>query len=626
MEIENDIIYGYHGKILRVDLTNNRLSEERIGEEFCRKYMGGAGFVNYYILKEVPPDADPLSPENRLVFANGPISGFNIPGVARHSVGAISPSSNGIAKCESGGFWGAQLKRSGFDAIVIHGKSEYPVYLWVHNGQAELKDASAIWGKETKETNEMILKETGDKNTSIASIGPGAENLVRFACIMNDLVSAAGRGGLGAVMGSKNLKAVAVRGKTLPPVKEKGGIDTLRNWMKENNGKLEKLKDIGTSAGIARFPEIADLPVHNFRDQYFPNIEKITAYTLKETIRTGMHGCFACPVQCKKVVEFEGYDKAYGGPEYETIGTLGSNCDIDDLKVISRAHAMCNANSLDTISTGVVLSFAMECFENGILTKEDTGGIELKFGDPESLYKGIELIIKREGFLGNILAEGSGKAAERIGRGAEKYAMQVKNVEFPAHSPLANHSGAIGYATGAEGPDHGNTVLEIVYSGYITSMDMSPAPFRTIGYRDTLPVYDIGSKKIGFLRIEKLKRYVGNMLIICTMMPYSFEQLRDVLNAVTGWDATIMEMFRVADRVYTMSQLINTRRGFSAKDDTLPDRFFSVIEGGPGKGLQPLKKEEFEKAKQDFYFLMGWDKNAIPHPAKLADLGIEDFM
>jgi aldehyde:ferredoxin oxidoreductase len=623
MDKEKRALYGYHGKILRVNLTESKFQVDEIDEEFCRKYLGGAGFVNYFLLKEVPPDADPLGPGNKLIFANGPLSGFNFPGAARHSVGAVSPASNGVAKCEAGGYWGAQLKRSGFDAVIIEGKADHPVYLWINNGEAKLMDASSLWGLNTKETNEAILKEVGDGQTSISSIGPAGECMVKFACIMNDLVSAAGRGGLGAVMGSKNLKAVAVRGTILPPVKDKTGIDALRNWMKENMAKIAKLSDVGTSAGIARFAEIADLPVHNFRDQTFPNVENITAYKLKETIRTGMHGCFACPVRCKKVVEFEGYEKAYGGPEYETIGSIGSNCDIDDLKVISKAHALCNAYSMDTISTGVVLSFAMECFEKGLLTKKQTGGIELKFGDPDSILKGIEIIARREGFLGNLLAEGSGKAAAKLGKGADKYAMQVKNVEIPAHSPLANPSGAVGYVTGTEGPDHGNTVLEIVYSSYITNPNMDVSLFNSIGYREKLPVFDIGPKKMGFLRIEKLKRYFGNIMVICSMLPYSFEQIRDALNAVTGWDSTLMEIFRVSERVYTMSQLINTRRGLSAKDDNLPERFFTVIKEGPGKGLRPLKKKEFEKAKQDFYFLMGWDKKGIPHPAKIADLGIE---
>jgi aldehyde:ferredoxin oxidoreductase len=623
MEKEKEMIYGYHGKILRADLTESKITIESIDEEFCRKYLGGVGFVNYFLLKEVPPEAEPLSPGNKLIFANGPLSGFNFPGAARHSVGSISPASNGIAKCEAGGYWGAQLKRSGFDAVIIEGKADHPVYLWINNGEVKIMDARALWGLNTKETNDAIRTEVGDNQTSISSIGPAGENMVKFACIMNDLVSVAGRGGLGAVMGSKNLKAVAVRGNKLPAVKDKEGIDALRNWMKDNMAKVAKLSEVGTTAAIARYEEIADLPVHNYRDQIFPNVQNITAQKIKETIGAGMHGCFACPVRCKKVVEFEGHEKAYGGPEYETIGSIGSNCDIDDVKVISRAHALCNAYSLDTISAGVVLAFAMECFEKGILTKRQTGGIELKFGDADSVLKGIEIIARREGFLGNLLAEGSGKAAAKLGKGAEKYAMQVKNIEIPAHSPLANPGGAVGYVTGAEGPDHGNTLLEIVYSAYITSLEMDTPPYHNLGYRDKLPVYDIGPKKMGLLKIEKLKRYIINSMVYCTFLPYSFEQIKNALNSITGWNTTLMEIFRTAERTCTMAQLINTRRGLSAKDDILPERFYSVIQLGPGKGIKPLKKKEFEKAKQDYYFLMGWDKNGAPHPAKIEDLGIE---
>ena len=614
---------GYNGKILRVNLSDGRVSTEAIDEEFCRKLLGGAGFVAHFLLNEIEPGTDSLSPENKLVFALGPLTGIALPGSARHCVGAKSPLTNGIAKSEVGEFWGAELKRAGLDAIIIQGKAPKPVYLWVNKGEASIRDANQLWGKNTKETQEAIRAELGDNKIRVASIGPGGENLVKYACIMHGLADAAGRGGMGAVMGSKNLKAVAVRGEKMPAVANPNGVKALRQWLRDNRKLVASFSEFGTGAAIPLFEEIGNLPTRNFCDGAFPEVNQISAQTLKETMGIGMHGCFACPVRCKKVIEVkEPYqvDSAYGGPEYETLAALGSNCGIDDLKAIAKGNELCNAYSIDTISTGCTISFAMECFENGLLTTKDTDGIELNFGNAEAMLQVIELIGRRQG-IGNLLAEGSARAAEKIGKGAQGFSMHVKKQEIPMHEPRLSKSLALGYMVNPHGADHCCNLIDIFFAGFGKEPDvivkdavplgMAPAPFA-----------DIGPSKVALFRIAQLKRIILDSLVLCMFLPYSYRQLAEVTSAVTGWNTTTMEQLRVAERTLTICRLFNVRHGLTADDDKLPSRFFEPTRYGAlvDTALDP---ENMEKAKRYYYSLMGWDSKGIPTPEKLEELGIE---
>lgn len=614
---------GYHGKILRVNLSDGTVRTEAIDEQFCRKYLGGAGFVAYFLLNETKPGIDPLSPENKMVFALGPLTGIALPGSGRHCVGARSPLTGSIAKSEGGGFWGAELKRAGFDAIIIEGKSPKPVYLWVHNGEASIRDAGHLWGKNTKETRETIRAELGDDKIRAALIGPGGENLVKYANIMHGLIDASGRGGLGAVMGSKNLKAIAVRGNKAPSVADPAGVKKLRQWLAENMQLVKRLQDFGTSSNLLRFEELGNLPVRNFRDSAFPEVNKISGQTLNETIGVGMDGCFACPVRCKKVVEFqEPYpvDPAYGGPEYETQGSLGSDCGIDDLKAIAKGSELCNAYSLDTISTGCTIAFAMECFENGLLTTKDTGGIELKFGNAEAMLQMIELIARREG-IGNLLAEGSARAAEKIGNGAEAFAIHVKKQEIPMHEPRLNRAIGLGYMVNPHGADHCCSMIEIFFSGFSTEASIVIKDTIPLGMIEPVPFDDIGPRKVALFRIIQLKRIICDSLVLCQLLPYSYQQLAEVTSAVTGWNTTPTEQLRVAERTLTMCRLFNVRQGFTADDDKLPERFFEPTRDGPIAD-KPLDPEKMERAKRYYYSLMGWDDNGVPTPEKLEELGI----
>lgn len=613
---------GYHGKMLRVDLTTQAISNEEIDESFCRRYLGGTGFIAYYLLNEVNPGVDPLGPENKLIFALGPLTGLSLGGCARHAVGAKSPLTGGIAKSEVGEFWGAQLKRAGFDGIVIEGKAKRPVYLWIHNGEAEIRDAGHLWGMETKETQETIRSELGDKKVRVAMIGPGGENRVRFACLMHGLFDAAGRGGTGAVMGSKNLKAVAVRGDTMPAVNDIRAVKRLNEWLKENRDMVRGFTDLGTGGPMPRFEILGNLPVRNFRDSGFPGVDKISAHAVRDTVRVGMEGCFACPVRCKKTVEvldpFQ-VDRAYGGPEYETLGALGSACGVENLKAICRGNALCNAYSLDTISTGMTIAFAMECFENGLLTVQDTDGIRLEFGNEDAMLQMIEQIARREG-IGDLLAEGSARAAKEIGKGAENFAIQVKKQELPMHEPRISKSLGLGYMVNPQGADHMDSLIDVFFSAFREQPNVIIPDAVPLGF-EPVPLDDIGPRKVALFKFFQAKRMVFDSLVVCDFLPYSSTQLAELTSAVTGWSTTVMEHMRVAERILTAFRLFNVREGFKDSDDALPTRFFSPARVGP-LADRSLTMEEMEAAKRYYYRLMGWDEKGVPLPGKLQELGI----
>ncbi|MDP2730051.1 MAG: aldehyde ferredoxin oxidoreductase family protein [Dehalococcoidales bacterium] len=610
---------GYNGKILRVNLSGKHLSTETIDELFCRKYLGGAGFISYFLWQELEQGIDPLAPENKLIFALGPVTGMSISGSGRHCIGAKSPLTGGYTKSEVGGNWGAELKRAGYDAIIIEGKAEKPVYLWVNDGEASLKDASHLWGMSTKETQNSIRTELGDNLIRVATIGPGGENLVRFACIINDLHDAAGRGGTGAVMGSKNLKAIGVRGHKAPQVAHPEHLKELRKWLLAHRELWAGFNELGTGGGMEAGMLTGNLPVHNFRDGEFPDASKISAEAVRDTIRINMETCFACPIRCKKVVRVdEPYpvDPAYGGPEYEALASLGSNCGISDLKAIAKANELCNAYSLDAISTGVVIAFAMECFENGLLTEKDTDGIELKFGNTEAMLKTTELIARREG-IGSLLAEGTARAARKIGKGAMEFAMQVKGLEIGMHEPRLKAALGLGYSINPHGADHCANFHDTMASGRGRNR------LKLLGLLEPMPADELSPRKVSLFHNVHKERIIRDCLALCSFVPWDIEQINDILSAVTGWQTGVVEMMRVAERTLTMARLFNLREGFTAADDKLPERFHQPKRNGV-LSTRFYDPQELEKARSYYYTLMGWDaRTGIPTPEKLADLGID---
>ena len=604
---------GYNGKILRVNLSIKKVTTEPIDEQFCRRYIGGAGFVAYYLWKELMPATDALGPDNKLIFALGPVSGLQMPGASRHCVGAKSPLTGGIAKSEVGGYWAVQLKRAGYDAIIVEGRADQPSYLLIRDGEIEIKDATHLWGKETKETEEAIRAEAGDDHVVTCLIGPGGENIVKFACIMFGLKDAAGRGGLGAVMGSKNLKAIAVRGNGTPGAADGERVKEIRQRLV---ARKTPFSEWGTGGPmIERYPEIGSLPVRNFRDAQFPEIKQIHGGAIKDTIRIGMDGCYACPIRCKKVVQFEKpyrVDAAYGGPEYETLAGLGSNCGIGDLKAIAKGNERCGAYSLDTISTGGTIAFAMECFERGLLTAKDTDGVELKFGNGDDMLQAIDLIASRKG-IGDLLAEGTALMAKKIGQGSEDFAMQVKGLDAGYHEPRTRPTMGLGYMVSPTGADHGLNVLDLT---------LNPQELHNIGIMAHPAPDDIGPRKIRILILGQSKAILGDSLCLCGFVPYTINEYAELMSAVTGWDTGLSELLVTAERILTLSRLFNLREGFSAADDVLPARYFQPKTDG-GVLRKPLDWAVMEKAKGTYYMLMGWDIEGVPFPEKVQALGIE---
>lgn len=607
---------GYHCKILRVNLSAMSVTDEPLTYELARKYIGGVGFVAYFLWNELKAGVDPLGPENKLIFALGPVTGLQLPGASRYCAGAKSPLTGRIAKSESGGVWMAELKRAGYDAIIVEGKAERPVYLWINDGQATLKDAAHLWGKEVKETQEALRTELSDKRIQVASIGPAGEHLVRYACIMTGLFDACGRGGLGAVMGSKNLKAIAVKGHNLPEITDQDYLKMLRSKLLASK---HPLSEYGTAGYQMMFLEqIGDLPVHNQRSGQFPKVAQISGVAMKETgIRVKMHGCFACNIRCKSAVKFEepSYhcDEDYGGPEYETLAALGSNLDIDTLKAICKGNERCNALGLDTISTGSSLAFAMECYERGLITEEDAGGVELKFGDIDSMLSGIERIARREG-IGDFLAEGTARMAKKIGHGSEDFAMNVKGLEAAMHDARAMPNFSIGYMLHSHGADHCSSI----------GPGTMPADLSQLNQFGILePVkQDFGPKRMSLFKLQQCMMTITDCMVLCLMPAIDAQQKVDLIKAVTGWNTGWVELLQIGERIVNIMRLFNLREGFTAVDDMLPERFFERKTDGVLSTKDPPDKATMLRAQQLYYFYMGWDSDGVPRPEKLAELDI----
>jgi len=606
---------GYNCKILWVNLSNNSVSEEPLTYEFARRYIGGAGFIAYFLWNEMKQGVDALGPDNKLVFALGPVTGLNLPGASRFCVGAKSPLTNGIAKSEAGGFWMVELKRAGFDAIVIEGKASKPVYLWIKDGQATIKDAGHLWGKDTKETQEIIRTELEDERVQVASIGLGGENMVLYSCIMTGLYDAAGRGGLGAVMGSKNLKAIAVRGRRMPVINDKEYVKELRQKLL---ARPHHLSIYGTGGPeMLMHEKDGDLPVRNQRDGLFPEVKNIHGATIKDTVRIKMEGCFACNVRCKKVVKFEepySCDPEYGGPEYETLAALGSDCGIDDLKAICKGNERCNALALDSISAGSSIAFAMECYEKGLITDKDTGGLELKFGNADAVLQAIELIARREG-IGDFIAEGTARMAKKLGQGTEEFAMHVKGLESAMHDPRFNLGFKIGYMLNPHGADHCSS-----FGGGTSLMGLND--LNKFGIIE--PVNnEISSRRMSLFKLTHCLSMVNDYMVICLMPFINNDEKLELMKAVTGWNTGWVELLKVAERILTLMRLFNLREGLTAKDDELPQRYYEHKTDGILATKNIVDRATMAKARDWYYYYMGWDTDGVPTPEKLMELGLE---
>jgi aldehyde:ferredoxin oxidoreductase len=596
--------FGYWSRILHVNLSDRTTWIEEAGDAFFRRYTGGRGLIAHQLLAHVPKGADPLGPDNVLVFAPGVVTGAPVPGAGRHSVGAKSPLTGGFGESESGGFWGAELKRAGWDGLVVHSVSAAPVYLWINDGAVEFRDAGALWGRVTGQVEEAILEELGDPRVRVAQIGPAGEHLVRFACIANDLNEVAGRTGMGAVMGSKRLKAIAVRGHTPVRVADPKGLNAIAKWvsstMEQNHRSYHEL---GTGAAMQGKNLEGGMPTLNYRLGSFEHVAKVDAPAIKEHVRVRMTACFACSVRCKKVVhvereedaarrasetEYQGktrvafdplgryrVDPRYGGPEYESLAALGVNLGVDDLVAICKSNEQCNALGMDTISLGATLAWAMECFEKGLLTLDDTGGIPLRFHDGDAVVALVEMIAYRRG-VGDLLAEGSRRASRRIGRGSDAFLTTIKGMEMAMHDPRHMPIMRASYMLAPTGGDH----------------------MRQTGNRNGL------------------RNHVG----LCHFLAFDDAQALEILRATTGWDVTPEELVTAVHRGLTLARLFNLREGFTRADDRLPARFSDPLPRHPG-----LSAEQQAKIVTDYYVEQGWDpETGAPTPRTIAALEIEE--
>jgi aldehyde:ferredoxin oxidoreductase len=625
--------FGYTGKILHVDLTSGTLTVEEPPQAFYRKYMGGSAFGLYYILRDMPAGVDPLGPDNVLTFMVSPTTGAPIAGQSRLMVNAKSPMSGAIGDSQAGGFVAAELKFAGFDGIVVRGRASAPVYLSIVDGQAALHDAAHVWGKVTGEAEAALKAEVGDAKAEVLQIGPAGEKGVRFASIMNMANRANGRTGMGAVMASKNLKAIVIRGHQKVDLADPAALGALAKGgtkMLPNNADVDGLGKYGTASVVMPQNAWGTLPTRNYNEGQFEGAEAISGEKMYDTILKERDTCYACVVRCKRVVEIAGdpyqVDPVYGGPEYETLGTFGSYCSIDDLAAISKANQICNMHGVDTISCGATIAFAMECFEKGIIGPEQTGGLELRFGKVPAMLDVLQQIVTKSGPLGAVLAEGSARAAQQWGPAAEECLVTVKNEEAPAHMPQFKKSLALIYAVNPFGADHQSSEHDPMYEP--GASDLYLTRLAALDLQDLPEAGSLGAEKVRFATYTQRFYSMMDTLGLCQFVYgpawclYGPTETVEMVKAVTGWDVSLYELMKVGERRLNLLRLFNAREGFSRKDDRLPKKFFKPLVGtGPTAGVA-VNPQEFEAALDLYYQLNGWTADGVPTPAKLADLGI----
>ncbi len=615
-------MFGYMGKILRVDLSSGKITEEFPDENTLRTYLGGAGLATKYLFDEIKKGIDPLGSENKLIFMTGPLTGTTSPSTGRYSVVAKSPLTGSWGQANSAGFWGRDFKRSGFDGAIFEGVSQKPVYLVTNEGKAELKDAKDIWGKNTSETTRMIKEELGN-SFNVSCIGLAGENLVKYAAIMNDCDKpyygrAAGRCGLGAVMGSKNLKAIASSGtmkiEVADPEKYKEEAKQRYEWVNQSLLKMT-IEVYGTAAVVDLTSIKGGFPTNNWQTGVCSFAEKLNATTINETILVGRKPCFACPIACGRLAEIkEGPYKSKGeGPEYESLGALGAMCGVDNLEAVTLAHFLCNEYGTDTISAGNTIGFAMECYQKGILTKEDTGGLELNFGDADLLIDLVHKIGKREGF-GDMLAEGTRIMANKLGKDSMKFAMHVKGLELPAYDSRAAKITGLAYATANRGGDH--------ITAYIEGPAFMAMPFMIV--EDA----DVGDPLVENPKTAKVVKDFEDAFGIfdaiggCKFMGMvlSAEDWASLISKLMGYEFTAGDFRKTGERIYNIERMFNIREGLTRADDTLPPRLLEEpLPEGPAEG-QVVNLDILLDA---YYEYRGWDKNGIPTPEKLKELGLD---
>lgn len=607
------------GQILRVDLTTGKISAEALKENDCKMFLGGSGLATKYLFDEVSKGTDPLGSHNKLIFMTGPLTGTESPSAGRYCVVTKSPLTGLWGEGNSGGSWGVYLKNSGFDGIIFEGISPKPVYLLIDDGKAELRDARHLWGKGVGETYRLIREGLGE-DFNVACIGIAGENLVRYAGIFNDVHRPAGRCGVGTVMGSKRLKAVAARGTQEIKIANKDAFSQIskRNYDLVNESLLKiTLETYGTAMVTDLVNVRGGFPTRNWQTGVVPDIDKISGITLESTLLVDRKHCYACPISCGRVsvVKSGPYACKGEGPEYETIGAFGAMCALENLEAVTLAHNLCDDYGLDVVSTGSTIAFAIECYEKGILTKADTDGLEMKFGEPDVVIQLIHKIAKREG-IGDLLAEGTKRVAAKLDKGAERFAMHVKGLELPAYDPRAAKICGLAFATANRGGDHITAYVEgpaFVDIPFLCVEDSkiedwiveNPAEAKVVkDLEDALTVFDcVGTCK-----------FMG--------MALATEDWVDMIANCVGWEFSVNDFRKAGERVYNLARAFNVRDGLTRADDTLPKRLLE--EPLPEGAAQGHKVEKLDQSLDAYYEFRGWDKKTgKPTPEKLKDLNLD---
>jgi len=617
---------GFKGRLLRVNLSSGDIHVDKIFEEDARKYLGGRGLGSYILYEELESNVDPLGPDNKLVFMTGPLTGVAFPGNSRYCIVTKSPLTGGWGEAHAAGYFGPQLKWSGFDGIIFEGVAERPVYLWIHDGQADLENAAELWGKTTHETERELKRKLGQPQASVASIGPGGENLVKFAGVINDLNRAAARTGAGAVMGSKRLKAVVVYGTDrIVDVNDNEGLKSLARKLNEkllNHEATMNMRRYGTAAMVLPLNELGVLPTKNFRFGVFDRAEAISGETISKTILKKNQTCYACSVGCIRITRVKEGPYAgdfNDGPEYETVAALGSLCLNGNLPSIAFANHLCNLYSLDTISTGNAIAFAMECYEKGVLTRDLADGIDMTWGNPSAIVETVEKIAYRKG-LGDVLADGVRHAAKKLGQETEKWAVQVKGLEVAMHEPRGKKGLGLAYATSSRGAVH----LDGDHDTYFERDNVLPE----LGIVKAMDRFAVEGKPLLAKKTQDLHSAL-NSIIMCRFVgwpplprPTTVTDLVNIVRYVTGWDFSVEELMTVGERAFNLSRAFNLREGLSRRDDDLPLRFREAMPTGSSAN-QTISEKVLAEMLDEYYELRGWNtQTGIPSKDKLQDLGL----
>ena len=606
-------MYGYSGRVLHIDVGSQETRVERVDSAFLSKYVGGAGLATRLVYDNTPTGCDPLGPENALCFACSAFAGTTFPVGTKHSVAAKSPLTGFIGDSLSGSHFSEMMRRAGWDGIVIKGRAPQWIVLFIDDDKVSFLEESDLLGMATMETQNAVRRKLVDENVRVSAIGPAGENLVRYALIDND-GRQAGRTGNGAVMGSKRIKAIAIRGSRPITVADlKGLMRETKKLIKASRGPgTVKYRTLGTLANVLNMNKMGVLPTRNFQETVFEQAEQVSGEYFHEHYFQKAVGCSGCSIACEQwgLVKEGKYKGARIGLDYEPLFALGPNCGIGELPAIIRLVQLCDELGMDAMSTGVVVSWAMECYERGILSKEECGGLDLKFGNDEAAVALVQKIAHREG-IGDLLAEGVKRASAKIGKGSEHFAMHSKGLEMPGYDVRSLKTFAMGVAVCTRGPDHNRSLAyELDVKGEVDRFTVGPGRGRLAKEKEELAA-------------------VLDTLVVCKFLRACFgnfyEEVAPIYTMATGIPMTGEELRILGERVCNLKKAFNIREGWTKADDWLPPRVLEdPIPSGPGKGTV-ITPEELRFEIDDYYHARGWTREGLIPKSKLIELGMEDI-